>query len=90
MMRRRLPANFDAGDVVDAALRPNANIQFQKDEALQTIVRSFGILDDTAAQTDWGWKGAAQRIDLPTAVAAFKDEVTNFPKRIKSLELFGA
>jgi hypothetical protein len=35
-------------------------------------------------------KGAAQRIDLPTAVAAFKDEVTNFPNRIKSLELFGA
>ena len=58
--------------------------------ALQTIVQSFGILDDIAAQQDWGWKGAAQRIDLSTAVAAFKDEVTNFPKRIKSLELFGA
>ena len=83
------PAALDIKNAV-LALQPNANIQFQKDEALQTIVRSFGILDDTAAQTDWGWKGAAQRIDLPTAVAAFKDEVTNFPKRIKSLELFGA
>jgi poly(hydroxyalkanoate) depolymerase family esterase len=46
--------------------------------------------DRRAAQTDWGWKAPAQRMALATAVAAFKNEVTNFPKRIKSLELFGA
>jgi hypothetical protein len=58
------PAALDIKNAV-LALQPNANIQFQKDQTLQTIVQSFGILDDTAAQTDWGWKGAAQRIDLP-------------------------
>jgi threonine 3-dehydrogenase len=83
------PTALDLKNAV-LALKPDAVIDFQVDPVLQTIVQSFGILDDRAAQGDWGWKSPAQRMDLPTAVAAFKDEVTNFPKRIKSLELFGA
>ena len=83
------PTALDIKNAV-LALKPDAVIDFQVDPALQAIVQSFGILDDTAAQTDWGWKPRAQRMDLAAAVAAFKDEVTKFPNRIKSLELFGA
>ena len=80
-----------ASDIKNAvlALQPKAVIDFQPDSGLENTVKSFGILDDSAAQADWGWKAPAQRVDLTKAVAAFHEEVIKFPKRIKSLELFG-
>ena len=72
------------------AIQPKAVIDFQVDSTLETTVKSFGILDDGAAQADWGWKAPAQRMGLPKAIGAFHEEVVKFPKRIKSLELFGA
>src|SRR6516162_475320 len=61
-----------ASDIKNAvlALQPKAVIDFQPDSGLENTVKSFGILDDSAAQADWGWKAPAQRMDLTKAVAA--------------------
>jgi hypothetical protein len=72
------------------ALEPNAVIALQLDAVLQKTVTSLGVLKDEAAQADWEWKGSAQRMNLAAAVAAFRTEVKEYPKWIKSLELFGA
>ena len=83
------PTALDIKNAV-LAVKPDANIDFQADPVLQATVRSFGILDDSVAQADWHWKSRAARLDLATVVAEFKKEVNDYPKRIKSLELFGA
>jgi nucleoside-diphosphate-sugar epimerase len=83
------PTALDIKNAV-VALKPDAVIDFQVDPILQKTVTSFGVLKDEAAQTDWGWKSSAQRMNLAAAVAAFRKEVNEYPKRIKSLELFGA
>jgi threonine 3-dehydrogenase len=83
------PTALDIKNAV-LAVKPDANIDFQADPVLQATVRSFGILDDGVAQADWHWKSRAERLDLATVVAEFKKEVNDYPKRIKSLELFGA
>ena len=83
------PTALDIKNAV-VALKPDAVIDFQVDPVLQKTVTSFGVLKDDAAQADWGWKGPAQRMKLGPAVAAFSKEVKEYPKRIKSLELFGA
>ena len=85
----KAPTALDIKNAV-LAVQPKAVIDFQVDSNLETTVKGFGILDDSAAQADWGWKAPAQRMDLTKAVAAFQEEVIKFPKRIKSLELFGA
>ena len=78
-----------AGDIADAVkkAKPNAVITF-KSTPLEKTVRSFGVLDDTAAHNDWGWPQKPK--DLVTAVKLFIDEVQKYPARIKALELFGA
>ncbi|MDP8927226.1 MAG: NAD-dependent epimerase/dehydratase family protein [Actinomycetota bacterium] len=63
-------------------------VTFNEDPALTKIVSSFGILDASLAQKDWGWQG--QFTDLDAAVANFVNDVQAFPKRLKRLELFGA
>jgi threonine 3-dehydrogenase len=83
------PTALDIKNAV-VALKPDAVIDFQVDPVLQKTVTSFGVLKDETAQADWGWKGSAQRMKLIAAVAAFSKEVKEYPKRIKSLELFGA
>jgi len=83
------PTALDIKNAV-VALKPDAVVDFQVDPVLQKTVTSFGVLKDEAAQTDWGWKSSAQRMNLAAAVAAFRKEVNEYPKRIKSLELFGA
>lgn len=83
---RKPPA---AGDIA-AAVRdvvPNAQITF-KSTPLEATVRSFGVLDDTAAQQDWRWP--AKPTDLATTAKLFVKEVRDYPDRIKALELFGA
>ena len=83
------PTALDIKNVV-VALKPDAVIDFEVDPVLQKTVTSFGVLKDAAAQADWGWKGPAQRLTSDPADATFSKEVREFPKRIKSLELFGA
>jgi threonine 3-dehydrogenase len=78
-----------AGDIA-AAVRdvvPNAAITF-KSTPLEATVRSFGVLDDSAAGVDWGWPRTPN--DLATTVKLFVDDVQKYPGRIKALELFGA
>jgi threonine 3-dehydrogenase len=78
-------------DEIAAAVRnvkPDAVITFNVNPPLSDIVRSFGILDDSAAREDWGWPGAS--FDLDGTVADFKDQIESYPGRIKSIELFGA
>ncbi|MGX1360720.1 NAD-dependent epimerase/dehydratase family protein [Bradyrhizobium elkanii] len=67
---------------------PAARIEFST-TPIEATVKSFGVLDDSAAMADWAWKKQG-RLDLNKAVEAFIDEVRAYPDRIKSLELFGA
>jgi len=78
-----------AGDIAAAVrdVKRDAVITF-KSTALEQTVRSFGVLDDSAAHDDWGW--AQNPNDLATAVTKFMQQVTDYPARIKALELFGA
>jgi threonine 3-dehydrogenase len=78
-----------ASDIAAAvkAVNPNAQLTF-KSTPLETTVRSFGVLDDTAARADWGWPGKPN--DLATTVKSFVQEVLDYPDRITALELFGA
>jgi threonine 3-dehydrogenase len=78
-----------AGDIAAAVkdVVPNAAITF-KTTPLEATVRGFGVLDDSAAGSDWGWPRKPN--GLPTAVKLFVDDVRNYPARIKALELFGA
>jgi hypothetical protein len=80
---------LDIKNAVVAAI-PAAGIDFEVNPTLEKIVKSFGVLDDTAAQVDWGWAKSKPRLDLATAVGQFIAEVQTYPKRIKSPELFGA
>jgi threonine 3-dehydrogenase len=81
------PLASDIATAVTAAL-PAAQITFnQNDSPIEETVRGFGILDDTAAQQDWGWP--ATPADLTTAVNSFVQDVQNYPDRILALELFG-
>jgi len=78
-----------AGDIKNAvqAVRPNAApITFKLNQPLLDIVHTFGILDDTVAREEWGWKG--EWLDLRRAVGDFANEVETFPARILSLDLF--
>jgi threonine 3-dehydrogenase len=78
-----------AGDIA-AAVRdvvPKAAITF-KSTPLEATVRSFGVLDDSAAGADWGWPRKPN--DLATSVKLFVDDVQKYPGRIKALELFGS
>src|SRR5262249_13382656 len=77
-----------AGDIAAAVgVNSNAPITF-KSTPLEATVRSFGVLDDSAAAADWGWPRKPN--DLATSVKLFIDDVRHYPGRIKSLELFGA
>jgi nucleoside-diphosphate-sugar epimerase len=81
------PPTADAIAAAVKAVKPQAQITFKK-TALEDTVRSFGVLDDTAAKDDWGWPGA--QFGLKEAVEAFVTEVKEYPGRIKAIELFGA
>jgi threonine 3-dehydrogenase len=81
----KAPAASEIAASVVAA-KPDAKITF-KSTPLEATVRSFGVLDDKAAQQDWGWP--AKPNDLATTVKLFVEEVQNYPDRILSLELFG-
>ncbi len=71
------------------AAKPGADIRFDRlNPVLNETVRGFGILDDTAARTDWGWAGA--QVGLDAVAAQFKQDVETYPDRIKATELFGA
>ncbi len=78
-----------AGDIAAAVkdVKPNAVITF-KSTPLETTVRGFGVLDDTAARDDWGWPQKPS--NLAAAIPLFIEEVRKYPARIKPLELFGA
>jgi threonine 3-dehydrogenase len=87
---RTAPGKPPTANDIFAAVKdvvPNAQITF-KSTPLEATVRSFGVLDDTAAQQDWQWP--AKPRNLADAVRAFVDEVHAYPDRIKALELFGA
>jgi threonine 3-dehydrogenase len=84
-----------AKDIAEAVKRykPSAGaITYKENPDLTKIVQSFGILDDTAAREDWGWRG--DYVDgveaLNKTVKDFDVEAHEFSGRIKSLELFGA
>lgn len=64
------------------AERPDANNTFKVNPALEAIV----VLNDEAAQQDWGWK--ASFTTLSKAIKAFASDVDKYPDRIKALELF--
>jgi hypothetical protein len=51
------------------------------------IVRSFGILDDTAVRQQLGWRG--DFLDLNNSIRDFGKDVSHFPDRILPLELAG-
>jgi threonine 3-dehydrogenase len=81
-----------AGEIADAVaqeLRAGAPpVTFSStDPDLTNIVKSFGILDDTLARNDFGWKPDYETLE--ETVRDFVQEVKTFPKRIKRLELFG-
>jgi hypothetical protein len=50
-------------------------------------VRGFGILDDSKARQEWGWKG--DYTNLSKVVEDFVKEVKDYPGRLQRLELFG-
>jgi nucleoside-diphosphate-sugar epimerase len=78
-----------AGDIRNAVHRARpraAEITFKVNQPLQDTVHTFGILDDTVAREEWGWKG--EWLDLDRAVGDFANEVETFPGRILSLDLF--
>lgn len=82
-----------AKDIFDAVkMNPqtaNAQVTFAPDAAMEKTVGGFGILDDTIAQQEWLSPGTLKYLNLQDAVNDFISEVTNFPARIKRLELFG-
>jgi hypothetical protein len=62
-------------------------IDFKPDAMMDQTVRGFGILDDSKAQKEWGWKG--DYTDLSKVVEDFVKEVKDYPGRLQRLELFG-
>jgi threonine 3-dehydrogenase len=87
----RIDGKAPRADDIAAAVtkvKPGAVITYKENKQLSDTVHTFGILDDTAAREDWGWKGAS--FDMDKTAADFKAEVEGFPDRIKSIELFGA
>ncbi|WP_028215571.1 NAD-dependent epimerase/dehydratase family protein [Paraburkholderia mimosarum] len=81
------PSAAEIKAAVEKIAGPGA-ITFKVNQTLSDIVHTFGILDDSAAREDWGWKGASFNLDQ--TVADFKAELDAFPDRIKAIELFGA
>ena len=77
-----------AADIRDAVVAAGATgaITFKPNQALVDTVRGFGILDDQAARQDWGWEPHWK--DLHEVVADFKKELSEFPDRLKALELY--
>ena len=78
-------------DEIAAAVKkakPDATITFKANQDLSEIIRTFGILDDSAARSDWEWQGPS--FDMDKTVEDFKIEIDSYPGRIKSIELFGA
>jgi len=74
---------------IEAAVReqnPDAAITYKVNQQLSDTVRSFGVLDDSAAREDWGWTG--ESFGLSKAVTAFFGDVAQYPDRIKSIELY--
>lgn len=67
---------------------PAADITFKTNQKLTDTVRSFGILDDTVARSEWEWSN--DYTDLSRIVDDFATEVSTYPERIRSIELFGA
>jgi nucleoside-diphosphate-sugar epimerase len=83
------PTAGEIADAVAAELGTGApQITFNNpDSELTNIVKSFGILDDSAARSDFGWKPDYETLEK--TVRDFIREVNDFPERIKRLELFG-
>ncbi|MDQ4090389.1 MAG: NAD-dependent epimerase/dehydratase family protein [Actinomycetota bacterium] len=83
------PTAGEIADAVTGELGAGApQITFNNpDEELTKIVKSFGILDDSAARDEFGWE--PDYGSLTETVRDFIQEVGTFPKRIKRLELFG-
>ena len=67
---------------------PGADITFKTNQKLTDTIRSFGILDDSVARSEWEW--GSDYTYLNRVVEDFSKEVSTYPERIKSLELFGA
>lgn len=63
-------------------------IKFYPDATMDGIVRGFGILDDSKARQEWGWKGDYTD-DLRKVIEDFVKEVKDYPGRLQRLELFG-
>jgi nucleoside-diphosphate-sugar epimerase len=83
------PTAGEIADAVAAELGAGApQVTFDNpDQGLTNTVKSFGILNDAAARSDFGWKPDYRTLE--DTVHDFIGEVNTFPKRIKRLELFG-
>jgi nucleoside-diphosphate-sugar epimerase len=89
--KERPPTAQEIADAVKSATGGKAAPITFDDNArvpdIENIVHTFGVLNDDAARNDWGWPGA--KVGLEDAVKAFAQEVQDYPKRIKAIELFG-
>jgi len=85
----RIGAQAPQASEIEAAVKakiPAAVISYNPNPGLTATVKSFGILKDDAARTDWDWPGA--KFDLTQTVDDFAQEVTQYPERIKAIELY--
>jgi nucleoside-diphosphate-sugar epimerase len=89
--KERPPTAQEIADAVKSATDGKAAPITFDDKArvpdIENIVHTFGVLNDDAARNDWGWPGA--KVGLEDAIKAFAQEVQDYPKRIKAMELFG-
>jgi threonine 3-dehydrogenase len=85
-MNGQAPQASDIADAVMRKVNKPGIITYNPNPILTTAVKTFGILDDTAARKNWEWKGA--QYDLVKTINDFSDEVTRYPDRIKAIELY--
>jgi len=85
-MNGKAPQASDIAAAVMKKVGKEGIITYKPNPVLTTTVKTFGILDDTAAKKNWGWKGA--RFDLEKTIDDFGVEVAKHPDRIKAIELY--
>jgi nucleoside-diphosphate-sugar epimerase len=82
----QVPTARQIADAVGNVVK-HPKISFTPDQELTRIVTSFGVLDGSAAQTEWEWKLHFDTLDK--AVQDFVTEIKTFPHRLQRLDLFG-
>jgi threonine 3-dehydrogenase len=85
-MSGRAPQASDIAAAVMKKVNKQGIITYNPNPVLTTTVKTFGILDDTAARKNWEWRGA--QFDLEKTIDDFNIEVTKYPDRIKAIELY--